>query len=242
MYTIGTSALQYIVSKLDPVADAVIIEGIKDKMVAFVGTAGNRTGDGLDPDVSTHPATIISPMCVFFQTPNGIDAYTMPPTIVSITVWVPDPQTDFPQTWHNIGTLDPDLIPSTILPAGGLANVVMALPRGDEIDMYTHGFHIDGTLFYAKDINSLFIYDSYVGDYVKISGTDPNPIGTIRMYPEAMTLLADYLRCDGSLKSQIVYPQLYALCGNTFDDALEPTPAGEFRLPNYSNFIIRFKG
>jgi hypothetical protein len=241
MYTIGTSGIKYVASQ---VADPTIQAALTNKLVAFVGTIGERDGD----DTVLHPPTLISPYSVFFGVPAGADAYTAAWPITTAQLYVPNDDSPIPTDWAPLGApFDQAFITPNLLPAGGLGEAIYAFMRGNAADR-SAAPTIDGVAFYGRDTESLYVYDVTKARWVPVGGSgggSSTPVGSMVLWPEALDtynpLPALHLRADGTLQMQAVYPALYAVIKDSFEDIMDPSPAGRFRLPNYSGMIIKYE-
>jgi microcystin-dependent protein len=63
----------------------------------------------------------------------------------------------------------------------------------------------------------------------------PIPVGTVILYAGEVVpeLPVNYLICDGSIKQQSAYPELFSVIGTTYGSS----GAGTFRVPNLINLI-----
>jgi hypothetical protein len=238
MYTIGSTALKTIASRLSP-ADARAI-ALTGKIVGYVGTQMDRTGDG----TPLHVRTANSVNSVFFQVPavgtTGNDQYTIKYPIDSAQLYQP---ADAPSFWASVppALTDPALLP-ILAPAGGIGQAVYAFQRGMYADMPS-AFKIDGVPFYARDLNNeaLYIYDAYQQKHIRLAYAHTVPIGAMFGWPfDLPNIPIGFVRADGSQKLiSGTYNALYQVYGTHFNGNILPDP-GYFRLPYYDNMIIRY--
>jgi hypothetical protein len=242
MYTIGTSSIKYIASEI---SDPIIKAALDGKIVGFVGTEGDREGDG----TALHPKTLISPYSVFFEVPSQtqpvIDLYHIQWPITTAQLWRPNDHYPMPNGWLSVGApLDPTFVADTLLPAGGLKDALYAFARGYEGDISTIPM-IDGLPFYSRDTQSLFIYDRFAAQWVKLASAATVPIGSMIGWPEALDVYRPlpygYVRADGTLRLKAgAFAQLFAIIRDSFEDPLSPSPIDQFRLPKYSAMLVRY--
>jgi hypothetical protein len=227
------------------VTDPLIKAALQDKLVAFVGTIGERDGDGLSPPLHVHLATLISPYSVFFSIPASADPYVGAWPITSAQLWRPNDHSPMPDGWISVGSpFDQSFITPNLLPAGGLSDAIYAFMRGNEGDM-TSLPRKDGVPYYARDTKSLWLFDRVQGRWIKVAQHDIVPVGGMIAWPEALDafnpLPEAYIRADGTLRLQSAYPELYAVVKDAYENPLDPTPLGQFRLPLYSGMIVRYR-
>jgi hypothetical protein len=242
MYTVGTSGIKYIASK---VSDPLIQNALSGKLTAFVGTLGERDGDG----TAAHLKTLISPYSVFFvvpsQTTPTADPYKMAWPITTAQLYRPNDALPMPTGWVAVGSpFDQSFITPTLLPAGGLSDAIYAIMRGNEGDMNAAPT-IDGVQFYARDSESLWVYDRIQGRWVKTAQANIVPIGGMIAWPEALDvynpLPHDYVRADGTLRPQLgTFGPLYGVIKDSYENPVAPSPLGQFRLPLYNGMIVRY--
>jgi hypothetical protein len=234
MYTIGTSSLSWIAEQ--PGIPAPILNALDGKMVAFVGTNVELYGNG-----TTILPTKITPYVIYFEVPaisTGSPIAVKPMT--SATVYVPNPPGLVPTGWLNVGTLDQFLVANVLVPAGGYINALYAFGRGNLVDKAT-AFRVDGLPYYARDDESLWVFDKNANDYIKIAYSDPIPVGSMLGWPFVKTPPKGFLHTDGTVLNIVPpYEDLYVAIGKTYEVAISPTPATAFRLPLVSNMAIRY--
>jgi hypothetical protein len=242
MYTIGTSALKYIASQIP---DPLIQAALKDKITAFVGTAGERDGDG----TALHPETLISPYSVYFEVPYqtlpSVDIYNMAWPITTAQLYIPNDHIPMPDAWVMVGApFDQAFVTPNLLPSGGLSAVLYAFARGNEGDIASSPI-ADGVPFFARDTESLWIYDRMQGRWVKVAQSSIVPIGGMVAWPEALDVYnpipTGYIRADGTLRPQAgAFASLYGVVKDSYENPLAPSPVGQFRLPLYNGMIVRY--
>jgi hypothetical protein len=246
MFTLGTSAVQYIASQA---AAAAYAEQFENALVAYVGTIAERSG-GADGQGKVWPPTAIIPRSVFFllaADPSDPSGFTPAATQTSILVTVPTgTNPDFPTDWLQLGALDPVFFQQVLRPIGGYANVVLQVPRGNRADMEQVP-HLDGIPFYSRDTYELYMYDSYSSQFVNLTNPAANHFfqtGMMVIYPEQIAQAPqDWLRCDGREVPKASYRTLFQVVedpsniGNSlFGMSSSPDV---FVLPKMSNTIIR---
>lgn len=221
MNTLGTSSLKYI---REHIPNPATYTDLQYAVVAFVGTQSEVA------PLLAHPTT----RTALFV----LDRDTAP--ILGVTIYIAtdstgDADVDVPTKYTQLGTLnDPTFIQQAIYPAGGLVNAIMSVPRGGKQDI--NGVpKIDGLFYYNHEHKELYIYDITVpaGNqrWVRIAVAESN-IGVMSTYPEAFgNPPAGYLRCDGTVVDQNLYPELYAKVNTQF--------GAMGTLPTQSNAIIR---
>jgi hypothetical protein len=222
MYTIGTSSLKFLRTKIEtdhPDAFAALDK----RMLAFVGTAADRA------------ATMIAPYSSFFELQGSI-----PETVqLYIPIDTTKPSEDWPLTpnaWDTVDTpFNQAFITEWLTPAGGLANGLYAIQRGNLADMET-AFKYPGLMYFAKDKEDLYVCKDNA--WVRVSSIDAVFIGTIINYPEQFDLSTEmklrWMRCDGHTLTQqeiAAYPDFAALIQGKFGTG--------YVLPFQNNYIIR---
>jgi hypothetical protein len=239
MYTIGTSGLKYLAEK---VVDTDVQAALVGKLIGYVGTPAERTGDTL------HPPAYITPYSVYFEVPavasTGPDSFHIKYPITTAQMY--GPSESLTPAWVPKGNpFNETLISETILPAGGLKDSLYAFPRGEEGDIGAVPT-VDGLPYFARDAQSLYVYDKNVGGWVKVSQNDGIPVGGMILWPEALdqynpTLPNKFVRADGSEHSTTgTYAQLYAVVKDAYEDPLSPCLPGRFRFPLYNGAIVRY--
>jgi hypothetical protein len=233
VYTLGTSALKWILSQT---TDPDVITALTEvpRIVAFVGTPADRTGD------ASQPATMISPYSLFFEAAaTSGNTHEIQVPFTTVTLYKPVAG-DAPYAWVTVAQLGANFVTPVLLPASGISNAQYAIMRGNKADLPL-AYKVDGLGYWAKDTDSLYYYDESEHDWILIAARDKMPIGFMRDWPAIMGAPpAHYLWCDGSDISTVLYPQLFAIIGHRFEATLSPAPAGFFRLPHQDNSVIRF--
>jgi hypothetical protein len=218
MYTIGTSSLKFLRTKIQTTHPTAYAD-LDKRLLAYVGTATDKA------------ATLIAAYSAFFQftdnTRTQVQLYIPQNTTAPTEIW---PLT--PNAWVAVDTpFDQAFITEWLTPAGGLANGLYAFQRGNEADIGS-AFAYPGLPYFAKDTRELWIYDG-IAWQLAASGLF---VGTMLLYPEHLAIPAKYagkwIRCDGSVITQAQYPDLYAL--------LASAPFGAAgKLPEQNNAIIK---
>jgi hypothetical protein len=233
MYTIGTSAIAWIRTQT---TDTALLSALEGKLVGYVGTLADRTGD------ATVPATYVSPYSVFFECEavSG-QPHTIAVPITSVKVMKPKGTSAAPSDWELAGNLDQAQVTNILLPAGAIKNGMYQFSRGNIADI-DNVLKADGLPYYARDEADLHIWDSEKGAWVRLT-YGAIPVGSVVTY-HASTAMPDdthYLRCDGAVVLITQYQELYGVVGKIFEDPNSPTDSTHFRLPLVSNGIIRIK-
>jgi hypothetical protein len=229
MYTIGTSSLKFLRTKI--VTDHPDAFAALDKrMLAFVGTSVERIGD------ASHSATLIAPYSAFFQFTDA--------TKTKVQLYVPQDTTDpsnlwplIPNAWLAVDTpFDQAFITEWLTPAGGLANGLYAMQRGNLADV-NYAFAYPGMAYFAKDKQELYIHNGVT--WVRVTTVDVVSLGTMVAYPEQFTLTTEmqkhWMRCDGhelTAEEQQRFPAFAAFIADKFG-------TGKYTMPFQNNMIIR---
>ena len=243
MYTLGTSAVQFLSGQN---------AGFEDALVAFVGTVTERDG-GTDSQGKVWPPTTLAPREVFFilqpdlvKDPSGFTAAAIQ---TSVLVSVPDIDSnpDWPTSWKLLsGSIDYTYFQQVVRPLGGYGEVVYLIPRGNVADM-VNAPHMDGYPFYARDAAQLYIYDTHKSQFVNVSDASINGFfmaGIMVSYSEQLDAVpTGWLRCDGSSALKLDYPDLFVTVEDKSNPGqsifgISPDP-NYFILPKYSNMIIK---
>lgn len=240
MYTLGTSALKYIADHGADFGAPDIEQVLAGKLVAFVGTQQEF-------DESTPDTTMLNAYTVFFVAPaSTTDPYKIQQPLigpVNIHVTVDTTGTSIFGWTAVVATLSTQAIIDSINVMSGYPTVINAIQRGNFIDR-TKARQMDGVLFYARDIKTLYIYDSYVTEadkWVQLTSVEM-PVGVITVFANADSGIPDgWLRCDGASISKLQYPELFEVLEYLYT---EPSVSGGemFNLPVRDNSIIRAEG
>lgn len=77
-------------------------------------------------------------------------------------------------------------------------------------------------------------FQALLNDLYTPDAMDTIPVGTIIAFANHTVIPAKWLLCNGSLVSQVTYPELYAICGTIYG----AISGGNFRLPELRQRVI----